>query len=325
VTPRKEIVNQQALKARLRRHKWAIAALMARTELQADRARRRGESAVEGADTHRDRPLDWSLDYIDEVVDDYLRYGQLKPPNVAGLSVLEVGPGDNLGVALRLQALGAVRVATLDRFWSAPDKGREEQIYRALARRHGTSFDPAAIETVFGIAVEDALQAFGPVSFDLIVSRAVLEHVRDVPAALRAMDALLMPGGRMLHKVDLRDHGMFTEAGLHPLTFLTFPGALYRWMSQERGCPNRVRVTTYRDVLATLGYSCEFRPTVVVGRDDELVPHPRMLQHGRDYGEREVRLVEGIRRRMARPFRNLPTEDLVTTGIFLVATKPAAQ
>ncbi len=58
-------------------------------------------------------------------------------------------------------------------------------------------------------------------SFDVILSRAVLEHVYDLGSAWRSMDTLLAADGIMLHKVDFQNHGMY--GSLHPLRFLGVP------------------------------------------------------------------------------------------------------
>ena len=87
------------------------------------------------------------------------------------------------------------------------------------------------------------------------------------------MDQLLRPGGTMIHKVDLRDHGMFSEGGQNALTFLTLGDRTYRWMGEESaGLPNRVLIGWYRDELAGLGYESKYLVTHFAGVDDELIP-----------------------------------------------------
>src|SRR5882672_1715985 len=57
--------------------------------------------------THAGLSTDQSIEYIDRVFFDYLRYGNLSPAQLVGKRILELGPGDNLGVALRFFAAGA--------------------------------------------------------------------------------------------------------------------------------------------------------------------------------------------------------------------------
>ena len=157
------------------------------------------------------------------------------PAGLAGKRILEVGPGDNLGVALLLAAAGARRVVCLDRFDVLRDERRNREVYRGLAGATTREFGDAerhldasgalaspVIESRSGVAIEQAVALFPPGSFDVILSRAALEHVYDLDAAWRSMDELLAPGGVMLHKVDFRNHGLYDS--LHPLLLPGGPG-----------------------------------------------------------------------------------------------------
>lgn len=248
-----------------------------------------------------------AADYAEGVFEAVLGHAGLGTADLEGARVLELGPGDNLGLALRFVAAGAEQVVTLDRFAVPRDRELERRIYdELLARlpepqrgRGDAAFANGRIRSLSGVGVEDAPRELEPESFDLIVSVAVLEHVQDTDASFAAMDALLKPGGLMLHQVDLRDHGMFSSGGQHPLTFLTIPDALWRAMTARWGGPNRRLIDYYRGKLEELGY-----------RGDLVVDE----RHGPE-------LVEEIRPRLRPPFRDLPGEDLAPMGLFMVARK----
>ncbi len=182
--------------------------------------------------THRGISLSESLAYIDRVFDDYLRYSGLCAEYLCGQRVLEVGPGDNLGVAMKFMCAGARQVVCLDKFLTEHDSAQQRRIYQAL-RASMTRKEKKVYDTVVNldrgveinadrlkylscVAIEEAAETLGDEPFDLIVSRAVLEHVYDPDMALIAMDRLLAPGGLMLHDIDFRDHGLFTDGGQHP-------------------------------------------------------------------------------------------------------------
>jgi len=59
-------------------------------------------------------------------------------------------------------------------------------------------------------------------SFDLIGSNAVIEEIYDPESNFRARERLLRPGG-WIHKIYLRDHGMFAKYGFFALEFLSVP------------------------------------------------------------------------------------------------------
>src|SRR5262249_47424270 len=146
-----------------------------------------------------------SIDYIDRVFRDYLEYGELNENLVRNARILELGPGDNVGVALRFLALGARQVVCLDKFQyqSAEGDQRQLKIYQSLRdslpdeqrRRldaaadlaHGVRFN-AALRCVYGTGVEGCDRPLAGEQFDLIVSRAVLHEVFDIDRAFSAMD-----------------------------------------------------------------------------------------------------------------------------------------
>ena len=85
----------------------------------------------------------------------------------------------------------------------------------------------------------DSLQQLGPSSFDMIVSNAVIEEIYDPTPIFKAQSELLRPGGVMVHRIDLRDYGMFSKYGFHALEFLTVPEWIYRHMVEGSGQPDR--------------------------------------------------------------------------------------
>jgi SAM-dependent methyltransferase len=309
----------QRLKQLAKRSKWLVIAVTIVKDAQARRAARRGVPPSTSGATHETFSLEQSLAYIDSVFEDYVRYGQLEA-DLEGRRILELGPGDNYGVALRFLARGAERVVCVDRFASRRDDAQQSRIYEALHQRLGEA-DRRRLQTIEGVAVEEVGERLDPASFDVIVSRAVLEHLYDLDAAFAAMDRVLAPGGLMLHKVDFRDHGMFTDSGGHPLTFLTVSERLYRLMSRYSGRPNRRLIDWYRSKLAALGYESRILITRMVGREDELTPHVDGIVIDPSRDGRTLELLSSIRPRLQPRFQGLDDADLAVAGIFIVARK----
>jgi len=283
--------------------------------------------------THRALSVPESIDYIHRVFDDYLRWGNLSSEDLLDKTVLEVGPGDNLGVALLFASHGARRVVCLDRFHPEVDQPRNRQIYEALLR----TLDPTAraraeaclsadrrlpggvIEYRSGIGIEDALRYIPAGGVDLIVSRAVMQHVADVNAAWNSMDRLLSAHGMMLHKIDFRSHGYYES--LHPLKFLTIPQWVWKWISAPDPTLNRARVATYRRLASRYAYSCETWVTNVVSRKQELRPPVALLEKDTHFTDADLAVVESIKKTLQEPFRSAPTEELLISGMFLAARK----
>ena len=330
----------RGLKRLAKRSKWLVVAVTIAKDQRDRWAARRGAAGSTCGATHESFSLDQSLGYIDSVFHDYLRFGGLKCTDLEGKAVLELGPGDNYGVALRFLACGADRVVSVDKFATRRNEEQQRRIYEALLSRidergrtragqavrleDGVEFDPARIRAIEGVAVEETGDLFDPGTFDLIVSRAVLEHLYDLDAAFAAMDRLLAPGGLMLHKVDFRDHGMFTGGGSHPLTFLTVPGPLYLLMTRHSGRPNRRLANWYRAKFDALGYERRLVATKLVGDDEELETRIDDVTLDPSRNAQTLEFIRSIRSRLRPEFRSLSNTDLAVAGIFIAARKPEA-
>lgn len=285
--------------------------------------------------THRNYSVEQSVDYIDRVFEDYLRYAEITPGDLAGKSVLELGPGDSYGVALRFLAAGAAKVQTVDRVVAWRDPEYQRQVYTALLARlqpaereraeavltmNGTlSFDEQRLRRREGVPIEEAASELEPGSFDLIVSRAVVEHIYDTDTAFAQMQRLLRADGTLAHKIDMRDHGLFSGEGLHPLTFLTIPEPLYRMMVENTGQPNRKLLPYYRQLMTSLGFQARFWITHLAGREAELKPHVETVAAD-DLAGPEA-LAEEIRDKLRRPYRSMSAADLAVSGAFLIARR----
>lgn len=285
----------------------------------------------------RGQPTAESVAYVERAFEGFLREAPLDPAEIEGARLLELGPGDNLGLALRFLAAGARQVVTLDKFAVRRDRDAERAIYRELVDRldprerercagvlrdNGkVAFDPERLSARAGIAIEDADRTLEPGSFDLILSVAVLEHLYDSDSAFAAMDRLLRPGGLMLHQIDFRDHNMFTAGGRHPLEFLTVNDRLWRWMTLHSGGPNRRLLPYYRDRMREQGYDAKLLVNQMLGVEGDIPCHD-VLRAPLAVGERQRELIGSIRPRLLPRFRDLPDEDLAAAGLFLVARKP---
>jgi hypothetical protein len=137
-----------------------------------------------------------------------------------------------------------------------------------------------------------------------------------------ALDHLLKPGGRQVHVIDLRDYGMFSKYGFHPLEFLTIPDGIYRYMVEASGQPNRRLLNYYREKMAALGYHAAIYRTWVLGGTSRLPEYRTDLRYGRDYSAESLQMLQSIRPRLLTRYRQLSDDDLLTQSILLVARKP---
>lgn len=186
----------------------------------------------------------------------------------AGKRVLEVGPGDSLATGLLCLAHGAAAYCAVDRFAVGMDLDFERRVFGQLfaalpasrqsacreimaALDAGSDFTSGRFIYRNNLPIEAAPDDPDFGTYDVIFSNAVLEHVSDLPATLKAFARLLNPGGTMFHDVDLRSHQTYES---HPLQFLEYPRWLWTLMSSHNGEPNRVRLPRYQEILREVGF-----------------------------------------------------------------------
>ena len=192
---------REASKRFAKRSRAGVIAGRIAVERSRDLRRMMGRSDGPMGATHQRFELEGGLEYIDRVFTDYLTYGSLVPADLEGAHVLELGPGDNsvsrcasrpparprsspptassrtaiTTRAARLRGLGRPAAEASARGSLLPDRG-------------GFRFDGVPIEFHQQTPIEEAPELLGESRFDLIVSRAVLEHVHDLETAFAAMD-----------------------------------------------------------------------------------------------------------------------------------------
>lgn len=316
--------------------KWVLILRYIVSDWRLARAYRAGNMNSRGGSTHSRFTLDQSSQYIDRVFQEYFSFGNLQPGAVSDWQVLEAGPGDNFGVALRFLTAGAARVTCLDKFYAERDDTHQAKIYCALRAllpaaeaaafdrivrwENGVArFDESRLEYIYGLGLEEAGGRLPNGAFDLIVSRAVLTEIPEAEKSFQVMDTLLKPGGRMLHKIDLSDYDMLSGLGYSPLEFLTVPESIWKSMASHAGRPNRRRVGFYRDILHKLGYESRLHIVRLAGESDPAGPGRLRIDTISPAQREELRK---IRPRLAAPFRDLSDEDLLIVDIFLEARKP---
>ena len=311
--------------------------------------------------TFRTMEVKQSVNFICTCFNNMTQYSGLGEKDFSGKRILEVGHGENVGIALKFIASGASHVVCIDRFYATRDQEHEYKIYEELRNsleneEEKSRFDSAiqlernhfklndkSISCHYGVDIAKAHKTFPSQSFDFIYSNAVLEHVGKVGAGFYSMDKLLKPGGSMVHIVDFKDHGMFSSSAMHPLTFLTIPHVIYRLMTSESGQPNRIYPDFYRKMMLRLGYDYKIfimqvvssltgealvkkplPPNITINDNSGIVALKKYKEHiekGIDYSDEDFELMYMIKPHLTRRFRLMSDRDLMTAAILLTCRK----
>ena len=247
---------------------------------------------------------------------EYLRDCLGHPFDLAGKTILELGPGPDLGVAALAMTAGAERYIAFDRFplARATPWAVHERILEAVLAGAGVA--PPGAEEVRR-CVQDALAGrAGPVSYicredfnldlaaaelppvDLIVSQAAMEHFENPQETIAQLARLAAPGAVFLAVVDLQTHTPFLRTR-DPLNIYRYSDRLYRCLSFP-GAPNRTRPRDYERWLIAAGWTnVQVRPLLAL-------PDP---------------YVQAVSPHLAGPFRD-PAGQMEHLTILLCATRP---
>ena len=191
------------------------------------------------------------------------------PPgtSVKGASVLEIGPGPEMGTLVLLAALGAREVIALDRRLPPWRPSWHPHLVKALAETAamaGLPVDPTILSRAakrgpkaVGItAVEQSIDHLPDRwhgKFGFSFSHAVLEHFEHPGASFAMIAAACAPGALGVHDVDFRDHRNFAR----PLDMLLLDDEA--WVRENGDVlfrnGNRVRLPAMQDMLRQAGFT----------------------------------------------------------------------
>lgn len=210
---------------------------------------------------------------------DWIRRGTSQ---IAGLRLLEIGPGINFGPELILASYG-VQVTVADLYLASWDDFYHPQFYRQLRTSwdgEGSALDLVLAANgyppgVLSLLPEPAekLRSVSNHEFDRVISHAVLEHVFDLPAVCKELARVTQSEGRNIHLIDFKHH----LDPSRPLEFLLEDEHFFRVNFKRnhgeqgnRWRPNEVEalfvrsgfeIASRRDVdLVSAGYLTEFLP-----------------------------------------------------------------
>jgi SAM-dependent methyltransferase len=184
---------------------------------------------------------------------------------IAGKVVVEIGPGDALGLAPLFIAAGAARYIGVDRFLGDVWGSGANALYDELERLRGP-FPSGWRQQITLVRHSIEKSVPGMPQADIIMSFDVIEHLLDLPQAVRNMSTLLKPDGCMIHRIDYGPHGVWLSTE-DPLSFLSVPDWLWTAIGSNRGYPNRVRHRQFVQLLEAQGLRVAERVTRRQGTD----------------------------------------------------------
>jgi SAM-dependent methyltransferase len=227
---------------------------------------------------------------------------------IAGKTVLEIGPGINLGSSMLLAAYGAKPVV-VDRFLAPWDRDYHGRFYTRL-RDELARTDPAADLRPLTALIkaraypERVIQRVSaslekvplPDGYcDVVWSNAVVEHLYDLDASFAQLHRITSPGGYHLHQVDFRDHRNFDR----PLEYLLLSEEAFQRTFEiaHSDCGNRWRPDETTPRVLSAGFEIVQFVVTEYCRPEYLREFMTRLQISnsryRDWPEDKLRIIGG--------------------------------
>jgi len=218
----------------------------------------------------------------------------------ASKTILELGPGGDIGLAGFLIDEGAKSYFALDKFnlWELMPESFYDQLRKKLrserARKEIFNFKNNQPSDIHYHADPSLDLEPLPRSIDLIVSQAALEHFDNPAKTINELSRKVQPGCIFCAEVDLQTHTRWIREA-DPNNIYRYPDWLYNLLHFP-GIPNRLRSADYQQILADNGW-----------KNIRIIPL-------RKINESQFNTKSGLNSK----FKN--SEDLETLSIMILAT-----
>ncbi|MEO1620280.1 MAG: methyltransferase domain-containing protein [Cyanobacteria bacterium J06632_3] len=213
-----------------------------------------------------DRCVEYDINVVDEWVSFLHRYTQNQDA-LKGKTVLELGPGSDLGAGLYLLSKGCYQYNACDvnsLVTSSPNEFYQKLFDRlkTIDSQTDTHFLQAQLDAVkagkssrLNYVVRDdfdIVAAFGKETVDIVFSQAAFEHFDDIDATVAQLSAVCKADATLVIEVDLKTHSRWITAK-DPNNIYRYSDTIYN-LFKFRGIPNRMRPYQYIDALKRCGW-----------------------------------------------------------------------
>lgn len=211
------------------------------------------------------------IEYDIQVVEQWIEHLKKYTNNTYSLaekSVLELGPGSDLGTGIYLLAKGCSQYNACDvnDFMKSTPDSFYEQLFRKLKDTDvKTDMDCLKEQLIKAKKGEfsrlnyvvrddfDILSAFGESTVDLIFSQAAFEHFDDIQSTVSLLSKVCKSGAVMIVEIDLKTHSRWIR-DKDPNNIYRYPQWVYSTF-HFCGIPNRVRPFHYKDAFENSGWT----------------------------------------------------------------------
>lgn len=210
------------------------------------------------------RAVDYDANVVERWLDRLKSYTGRN--DISGKTVLELGPGADLGAGLLLLSKGAGKYNSLDvnnLVESVPDGLYEELFARLEKTGHKNTGELKKQLDLTRAKKNDRLNyivtrdfdvtVFGKGAVDVVFSQAAFEHFSDMERTVAQLSGVVKKGAALVAEIDLKTHTRWIRDA-DPLNIYRYGDLIYNLFSCP-GSPNRLRPADYRRMFEKNGWT----------------------------------------------------------------------
>jgi len=249
--------------------------------------------------------IDKVVEYDFKIVENWAAYLSLYTEDNHALedkTILEIGPGADLGVSLILLALGIKEYISIDVNDLASSAPVEiyKQLYKLLKDKYplfvldanelndnslnrNSSRIKYIVDKEFNIAKINK-------KADIVFSNAAFEHLDDVNQTIKELSGVIGKNGVLIAEVDLKTHTSWIR-DRDPLNIYRYSDLFWNLFS-FKGSPNRIRGFEFKQILEKNGWgNIEIVPLVVLEEDYFAKIRPSLNSKFKDVDPQEMKML----------------------------------
>ncbi len=219
---------------------------------------------------------------------------------------IEIGPGDNIGVAYSFLAYGAKKIYLIEKYDNINLNTRIIDILKELDQIYGKNtikwsdvvekngdeykLNPDKICIKIGL--------FENANFvnkvDFIYSNDVIEHVDNVRTVFLHSYNTLKKDGIFINNIDFAGHNAFSD-NKDPLDFLTCKDFMWNLMFSHLETTNKIRFSQVIEIAKDIGF--EILDTVILKKADENYVHfkrQHLRSPYRNYAIKDLQILQAV-------------------------------
>lgn len=223
-----------------------------------------------------------AIEYDFHVFNHWLKYLGLYTgisPDIKGKTILELGPGADLGIGLITLLNGAKRYNAIDvnNLVELVPEGFYLELFKFIKDKYSTpdeilDYLSSQLRMTqkgendrlnYIVSKDFDLSVFQDEEIDLVLSQAAFEHFDDIGKTIAQLSRIVKQEAVLITEIDLKTHTRWIR-DLDPLNIYRYNQFIYE-LFKFSGSPNRLRPFEYQNILEKHGWSkIQITPLTVV-------------------------------------------------------------